>query len=277
MLPVELAFRAWGDPELPAVVLIHSMMGAGGLWEPMARHLSDRFHLLAPDLRGHGRSPRPDSYRTEDYVADLDALVTKQGLTRLALVGHALGGLLAAEYALRRPERVWALVPIDINIPPPAWQIDYLHQAGNRNHDVFADRDTALAHLREHVTRLANDDHLRVVADNLLTESGTALTLNFDRNALRQLTVPGIANRLADIPCPTLFLRGSDSPVMDRASAIGTLHQIRHSRLVQVPRTGHHVFLDNPHTTAREIALFLNDAWRQLHTPQPEAEVLEKL
>jgi pimeloyl-ACP methyl ester carboxylesterase len=277
MASVELAFRAWGDPELPVVLLVHGVTGCGNLWEPMARQLSDRFYLVAPDLRGHGRSPRPGSYRADDYLDDIEAFVAKRQLTAFALVGHSLGGLLCAAYTLRHPETVWGLVSIDINIPLPDWQIDRLHQAGNKAHNIFASREAALAYLRQRVTPSASDEHLQLVADSLLTTDGAGLKLNFERDVLRQFAPPGIANQLAGIRCPTLFLRGGDSPVMDRASGITALQQIRQARLVQIPRTGHHVFLDNPRTTAREIGMFLAEVLRRIQMGQPEETVLEKL
>ena len=277
MASVELAFRAWGDPEFPAVLLVHGVTGCGNLWDPMAQQLSDRFYLVAPDLRGHGKSPRPGSYRADDYLDDLEAFVTKQQLTAFALVGHSLGGLLCAAYTLRHPGTVWGLISIDINIPPPDWQIDRLHQAGNKSHNIFASREAALAYLRKTVTPSASDEHLQLVADSLLTVDGTGLKLNFERDVLRHFSPPGINIQLTGIQCPTLLLRGGDSPVMDRASGITALQQIRQARLVQIPRTGHHVFLDNPRTTAREIGMFLAEALRQLQTGQPQETVLEKL
>ncbi|MFC8800585.1 alpha/beta fold hydrolase [Promicromonospora sp. NPDC057138] len=90
--PVALATTRWGAGPGRAL-LLHGIVSAGATWWRLAETLAeDGYAVVAPDLRGHGSSPRADSYLLADYVADVRALGTGWDL----VVGHSLGGLLGA-------------------------------------------------------------------------------------------------------------------------------------------------------------------------------------
>jgi pimeloyl-ACP methyl ester carboxylesterase len=92
------------------VALVHGILGSALVWQDLVAHADPtRYTFLVPDLRGHGRSERAQSYRLEDFAADLvEALPA--GLD--ALVGHSLGGRVAFDAAARlRPARAVYLDP----------------------------------------------------------------------------------------------------------------------------------------------------------------------
>jgi 3-oxoadipate enol-lactonase len=92
----------------PAVVLLHAGIVDSRMWDAQMRSLADRHRVLRYDLRGFGRSDRPTGPWSE--TRDLDAVLDAAGIDRAALVGNSLGGLVAIDYAIARPERVTALV-----------------------------------------------------------------------------------------------------------------------------------------------------------------------
>jgi len=95
------------------VVLVHGLTEAGTTWPDLVGHWGDDWQVLAPDLRGHGRSPRFTENELdaapEVLLADLLTVVDAQP-EQVALIGHSLGGLLALRAAIARPDRVRALV-----------------------------------------------------------------------------------------------------------------------------------------------------------------------
>jgi pimeloyl-ACP methyl ester carboxylesterase len=105
----------WGAPGAPPLVLLHGVRDHARSWDPVAAALSERFRVLAPDLRGHGDSEWASGgfYPSEGYVLDLANLVEGQGLTRFALVGHSLGGNIGLRYAGLFPEKVSRIVAIE--------------------------------------------------------------------------------------------------------------------------------------------------------------------
>jgi len=100
----------WGDPAAPPVVCLHGISSYGGRFGGLAEQLADRFHVLAPDLLGHGASDWEPPWGID---AHLDAVVDATGVERGIWLGHSFGGRLVAELAAREPERVERLVLLD--------------------------------------------------------------------------------------------------------------------------------------------------------------------
>ncbi len=107
-----LHFRSFGDAALPAVVFLHGFMGDSGDWKEVAERLSDRLHVIAVDLPGHGRSlsMRKDGYSIEGCVKQVMALMDNLSPEQFSLVGYSMGGRLALQLAKTFPSRVARLV-----------------------------------------------------------------------------------------------------------------------------------------------------------------------
>jgi pimeloyl-ACP methyl ester carboxylesterase len=116
--------RAGPPPdEAEAVVLAaHGVTASLMTWVSVARELDGRICLLAPDLRGRGRSATlPPPYGMSAHVADLIAVLDHVGTTSAVLLGHSMGAYLAVRLAAEQPERAAALVLLDAGLPiaPP--------------------------------------------------------------------------------------------------------------------------------------------------------------
>lgn len=109
----------WGRAG-PPVVCLHGLTANAFCFQAFADALADNHRVIAYDLRGRGRSERPErGYSVPIHAADLDQLLTALGLERTALLGHSLGALIALYYAAWRPERVSKLILIDAGAPLP--------------------------------------------------------------------------------------------------------------------------------------------------------------
>lgn len=103
-----------GDPALPSLLFIHGVAGSSGNWSYQLTTFVDRYHVVAPDLRGHGRSPWPGQSTLEDFDKDLDALVEQLPLSqKFVVASHSFGGCLASRLAARYPDRVAGLALIN--------------------------------------------------------------------------------------------------------------------------------------------------------------------
>lgn len=105
-----LHVRSWGDERAPAVVCLHGVTSWGGHFEALAGRLAPRHRVVAPDLLGHGDSPREPPWRIGEQLASLDVTIGDDA--RLWL-GHSFGGRLAFERAAARPGAVDRLVLLD--------------------------------------------------------------------------------------------------------------------------------------------------------------------
>jgi pimeloyl-ACP methyl ester carboxylesterase len=107
----------------PPLVLLHGFFGCGATWAPHVERLAERYQLLVPDLRGHGRSSFPDKqYSHRQTGRDLLGLLDKLGLTRVRALGISSGGMTLLHAAVSQPERFEALTLIGATseFPPEA-------------------------------------------------------------------------------------------------------------------------------------------------------------
>lgn len=114
---VDIAYRETGSPLGRPVVLLHAMASNGDTWRRLAAGLSD-CRVIRPDLRGHGRSSRAGDYSLTGFRDDIVGLLDQLGLARVDLIGHALGGRVAAMITLAQPGRVRRLI-LENTAPPP--------------------------------------------------------------------------------------------------------------------------------------------------------------
>jgi 3-oxoadipate enol-lactonase len=116
---IEQAYRTWGTPGAPPLVLLHALGEDGGDWGNVAPAFGRRWRVYAPDLRGHGRTDWPGEYSVELMLADVLAFLDVLALDRVDLIGHSLGGLVAYLLAAEHPERLGQLILEDVAAPLP--------------------------------------------------------------------------------------------------------------------------------------------------------------
>jgi pimeloyl-ACP methyl ester carboxylesterase len=102
----------------PVVVLLHGYAETSDSWGPLAIELAKTYTVVVPDLRGIGRSSRPDGgYDKKTQATDIRAVVTALGYDRTSVVSHDIGIMVAYAYAARYPEKVERLVVMDAPLP----------------------------------------------------------------------------------------------------------------------------------------------------------------
>lgn len=121
----KLAVSRWpaGDPGAPVVLALHGITANGLSWARVAHHLAGRATLVAPDLRGRGRSGRlPGPYGIAAHADDMATLVNALGAGRVVLTGHSMGAFTAALTAVRHPHLLTGLVLVDggVGFPVPS-------------------------------------------------------------------------------------------------------------------------------------------------------------
>lgn len=111
-MSLDLAFQDYGEG--PPLVILHGLFGSGRNWTGIARRLAEAWHVYALDLRNHGDSPWAETMDYPAMAGDVSAFLDRQGLDRVALLGHSMGGKTAMALALAQPERIGSLTVVDI-------------------------------------------------------------------------------------------------------------------------------------------------------------------
>jgi lipase len=135
---VLLRLHEWGDRAAPPLVCLHGVMAHGRRYRRLAEEgLAERFRVVAPDLRGHGRSGWEPPWDLATHLGDIIETVEAAGVTRASWLGHSFGGRLLLELASLEPERIERAVLLD-----PAVQVRPRH-ALERAEEERADRSFA--------------------------------------------------------------------------------------------------------------------------------------
>jgi lipase len=251
-----LALHEWGPPEAPRVVCLHGVTSHGSHFARLAETLSG-FHVLAPDLLGHGSSPYEPPWDLERHI---DAIVETVGAAPASLVGHSFGGRLAFDIAARAPKLVPKLVLLDpaiLLLPEVA-----LFAAEN------ARKERAYVSFAEGIDRRYDESQLQRAPRELLEEElQSHLVVDEDglyRYRYCQSAVVAAYGEMASPPppferahVPTLLVLGEqsylpyDHLLEAHREAVGDLLEV-----VVVPG-GHTVLWDALEETAAAVAAFL--------------------
>ncbi len=247
---MRLNVHEWGDRAAPPVVCLHGLTGWGGRFRRLAQeHLAGR-RVVAPDLRGHGRSGREPPWDVETHLGDLLETADALGIDPAAWVGHSFGGRLIAELAARAPDRVERAVLLD-----PALHIE---PAVALERAELARADTSFASPDEAIeTRLADGTLFSTPRATLEEEAAGHLEQGDDGRFRWRVCAPAAivawSEMAAAAPpwpaCPTLVVLGARSWIFVEVPAEGV-------ELVTVPG-GHSVLWDDFEATAQAIAAFV--------------------
>ena len=266
---LRFAALEWGSPVGIPTVLVHGWLDHAGSWERVAEGLEG--WIVAPDLRGHGRSPwigPGETYHVAEYVADLDALVVALG-GRVRLVGHSLGGAITTYYAGARPQRVVALAVVDgIGLPDGGARardrlVEFLDGAVNwRVPRPMASLDEAARRVRAARSTI-DDAWARRLAERGTRVVPAGVAWAWDpRHRIRAAATyrqDQHLQLLRAIPCPVLSVHPGSS-LFDAADVAALEAAIPDLRVVTLPGVGHMVPLEAPVALAAVLVPFLSGA-----------------
>ncbi|MDK2761637.1 MAG: alpha/beta hydrolase [Sphingopyxis sp.] len=229
---LKLHYVDWGNRGAPPLLLIHGGRDHCRNWDWVAEKLRDRYHVIAPDLRGHGDSAwSPDgNYAMDAFVYDLAQLIHQLDLGPLSIVAHSMGGNIALRYTGLYPDNVRKLVVIEGLGPSPKliaeraatgyaehfrkW-INDKRQAAGRAPRRYATLDDALARMMAENSYLTEEQARHLTIHGISRNEDGTWSWKFDN----YLNVwPAFDMRQDDIialwgaiTCPTLLLYGANS------------------------------------------------------------------
>ncbi len=261
---LRLHYVDWGNEDAPPMLLVHGGRDHCRNWDWVADALRHDYHVIAPDLRGHGDSQWMvgGSYNQVDYVYDIAQLLHQKQMTPVTIIGHSLGGSISLTYAGLYPETVKKLVVIEGMGPPPemirdridvpihqrldTWIKDLRASSGRipRRYasleDAYERMQTENPHLTETQAR-----HLTIHGSNQ-NEDGS-FSWKFD-NYVRNFSPIGIPMEdqyelWSRITCPTLLVRGTESWASD-PSLDGRADHFRNATVLNIENAGHWVHHD---------------------------------
>ena len=274
---LRLHYLDWGNDDAPLLILVHGGLEHARAWDQLARQLCADWHVVVPDLRGHGDSDwsTGGAYAIPDFLPDIAALVTELGDRPVTLVAHSLGGNIAVHYTALFPERVTQLCVIEgLGFSPEArakrdakprrdqlreWvdKVRQLDQLGASSYPTVAaavkrllEHDPLLspelaAYVCEHGMRPTEDGQWRWKYDHQIRGFGAAEVASVEASDLWRA-----------IECPVLLMYGSESwasnPEQD-----GRIQHFARARVVTVESAGHNLHHHQPEVFMEHLRRFL--------------------
>jgi proline iminopeptidase len=271
-----------GSPKTPPVLFLHG--GPGYNSYSFARiegpFLEKQLRMIYLDQRGSGRSERPwtRDYKMATLVEDIDALRRSLGVNQIAVIGHSFGGTLALEYASAHPANVSKLILVDILYDAPAQcryraqglaQLrpeayarvakDTVDSAGVRRSDCELEFRALGGADREAFSNemMFPDSTRRKLQDSLDRASGLRNTGELS-NALFDAGLLSYRFTAFDrLTMPVLVIMGGQDRAVGGPPMRELAKRVPHGQLLELPKGGHFVYLEEPEAFARAVTRFL--------------------
>lgn len=236
------------------LLLLHGLGSTAADWDEVAPRLAEKHRLIAPDVRGHGRSDKPPgAYNVPLFAADLAAFCDRRGLSGIHVAGISMGGMLAFELAVRRPDLVRSLVIVNSgpDMVPRSLRFRMLMATRLLLLRVLGPAGLARILAGKLFPRPEQAEQRRRIEERLGRNDRDAYL-----RATRGLIGWTVLDELPAIACPVLVLAsdGDYTPVADKQAYLGRL---KHAQLEVIRDSGHAATADQPEQVAEAMLRFL--------------------
>jgi pimeloyl-ACP methyl ester carboxylesterase len=221
--------------EGPPLLLLHGLAASARWWTRVVPTLSASHRVHAVDLPSFGESGRGVRFHLERVPEQLIALMDESGITRASIVGHSMGGLIAARMAAEHPDRVDRLVLVDAGFLPldPSWVHKVTGPIG------------AVRYTRPPLAKLLMEDLMRVGGVRLI-------------EATVQLLRTDWVESLSLIRAPTLVVWGEGDTICPRVIGDGIVERVAGARMVVIRDCGHNPMWERPEAFLEAALPFLD-------------------
>jgi pimeloyl-ACP methyl ester carboxylesterase len=261
---LRLHYVDWGNAGAPPLLLVHGGRDHCRNWDWVAQRLRADWHIIAPDLRGHGDSEwsRTGTYGMAGYIYDLAQLIHQQKLSPVTIIAHSLGGNISLRYAGLYPEHVARLVAIEGLGPSPrmlaqrqskgfpdrmrTW-IEEQRSLSGRLPRRYPSIEDALKRMQEENKHLSPEQARHLTQHGVNQNEDGTYSWKFD-NYVRSwppydMSLRNVEELWGRIACPTLLVYGKESWASNPAED-GRIGHFQQAQVVSVERAGHWVHHD---------------------------------
>ncbi len=258
-----LAYADRGARSGPAVVFIHGYTDNARDWVPMLPYISKRYRLILVDIRGHGRSSKPECcYTRLDFAYDIKLLLDALGVRRADIIGHSLGSIIAQTFAEYWPERTAHAVlisstggsPPDGPKKPP--QFDFAAEIRKLKEPIDADSRFMIAWW-DSPTPVDPEFIRRQRRDAAAIPLRVWLAV-LDQGLPPESAFADLQRTLPRLRAPTLLIWGSKDPIMEEDVRQSLRGALPGATVRLFDGLGHNPFWEDPRGVAEVINSFLN-------------------
>ena len=274
---LRLHYVDWGNHEAPPLILQHGGRDHCRSWDWAAEELSKDWHVIAPDLRGHGDSAwAPDGhYSMDTFLYDFAQLIDTLGYPQVSIVAHSLGGNIATRFTGLYPDRVAKLVNIEGLRPKPEDEdghseletVDLLRRwiekrrlSAGRLPRRYPTIEAAYTRMKEENGFLSDEQARHLTIHGASRNEDGTWSWKFD-NYLNvwspiDLSYASLSALWESITCPMLLLYGSNSFASNPARD-GRIRHFHTARVIEYENAGHWLHHDQFGRFIKDVRAFL--------------------
>jgi pimeloyl-ACP methyl ester carboxylesterase len=274
---LRLHYVDWGNPDAPPLILQHGGRDHCRSWDWVAEELRKDWHVIAPDLRGHGDSAwSPDGvYAMNSFVYDFAQLVHTLGHEQVTIIAHSLGGNIATRFTGLYPDKVSKLVNIEGLGPSPQilaeaeavgtaerlrkW-IEDKRKASGRLPRRYPTIEAAYARMKEENSFLSDEQARHLTVHGASRNEDGTWSWKFDNylNVWSPTDIPQseVEKLWRAITCPMLLLYGSDS-FASNPEKDGRIQHFSTARVIEYEKAGHWLHHDQLDRFLGDVRAFL--------------------
>lgn len=257
-------YLEWGKVDSEPMLLLHGFMGHAHVWDNVASAFAERYRVLALDQRGHGESgwSKEAAYSIYDHYVDICGFVETLDLKDLNLIGHSMGGRNALLYAACAPQTVRRLVLVDArpgnsgeaakalkdlvtSLPVRIRAVEEAAAVFKRLYPYLSEE--LCCHIVRHGFREAGDG-------TLIPRHDTRMNRLSERS---KFVSEELWPFLEIVVCPTLVIRGEESPFLSQSEAARISKTIPRAMLQEIPHSTHLPAQENPVAFTEAVFCFL--------------------
>ncbi|MBI5284397.1 MAG: alpha/beta fold hydrolase [Chloroflexi bacterium] len=261
---IEMYYEEHGDAGTEPLLLIMGFMMNAAAWAPQIAALAERYHVIAFDNRGAGRTTQPEgAYSIPQMAADTAGLLDQLGIESTHVMGASMGGMIAQEFAIRDPARVRSLV---LACTTPGGPHSTGYEALKAN--------TAMAGEIEDIAATMTPERVREQLEQLFTPEFLASpgpgfgpmvaaivqypqTLAGLKGQAAAIAVHDTYGRLGEITAPTLVVAGDEDPLIDPGNSRILAERIKGAELRLLAGLRHGFFAEKPDESSTIVLEFL--------------------
>lgn len=247
-----LNYVTYGETDAPNLLIAHGLFGSARNWGVISKRLSDRFHVVAVDMRNHGHSPRGETQSYFDMASDLSEVLAHVGPSHI--LGHSMGGKASMVLALTEPDLLNKLIIADIA------PVGYSH---TQTHLIDAMRQLELDDIQtrgdadRQLQAFIDEDGVRAFLLQSLDLKAREWRLNFDTLEAEMPLIIGFPEMQSSFPGSTLFLSGSASDYVKPEHRCIIRSLFSSARFAKIPQAGHWLHAERPREFEAAVRVFL--------------------
>lgn len=247
--------------------ILHGLFGSSDNWQTIGKKFAEYFQVFLIDLRNHGRSFHSEEWNYISMANDLDEIIQKEGLDKVSILGHSMGGKTALNFAAMYPEKCSRLTIVDIG---PNYYPIHHHEVLEALNSVDFTKQVSRKEVEKLLRKkIADEGTIQFLLKNLYWKEGQEgeekkLSWRFNLKVItKKIDIVGEAleiherNKKEFSEIPVLFIKGEKSGYIRESDKTSIKELFKKPAIIEIPGAGHWVHAEKPAELYNAVMGFL--------------------